>query len=190
MIDKLLIETQKVSVCLNERKIIMTANELRKAMQQTASAKAEEYSKRLAGLDKDAKTELKALKISWNIADICGRFTSFFSGQDYYYSKREKVVSTLFSSGSFEDFGGYMRAYQMMSKEQRELFLVYAYSVMSVRHSFIDNRTAPKKNEATEKEVIAEFEAGIIKGVAGEIVDEWAKLWDRHGFAPEKAGEI
>lgn len=191
MIVKLLMQTHDVCVCRNERKINMTANELRAAMESAAAAKSEEYAKKLAELDKDAKTELKALKISCNIADICKKFTSFFLGKDYYYSKREAVVSATFLSRNFEDFAGYMKSYKLMSEEQKELFLVYAYPVMSVRHNFIDNRKANIQSESiTENEAESRFEADIIKGVAGEIIEQWARLWEKYGFPAEKAGKI
>lgn len=168
----------------------MTANELRVAMENAAAAKGEEYAKKLAGLDSNAKTEIKALKISGNIADICKKFTSFFLGYDYYYSKRGEVIASQFLSGYFEDFGEYMRAYDLMSDEQKELFIVYAYPVMSVRLHFINKRkTVVQSEKITENEAASKFETDIIKGVANEIIEEWAKLWQEYGFPAEKAGK-
>lgn len=169
----------------------MTANDLRIAMEAAAAAKSEEYAKKLAELDSNAKTELKALKISCNIADICKKYTSFFLGYDYYYSKRGAVIASQFLSGYFEDFAEYMRVYDLMSDEQKELFIVYAYPVMSVRCHFINKRKAVVQSEKiTENEAASKFETDIIKGVANEIIEEWAKLWQKYGFTAEKAGNI
>lgn len=173
----------------------MTANELRVAMEDIAAAKGKDYAKKLAELDSSAKTELKALKISCNIADICKKFTGFFLGYDYYYSKREAVIASQFLSGYFEDFGEYMRVYDLMSDEQKQLFIVYAYPVMSVRLHFINNiknnrKAVVQSEKITENDAASKFEADIIKGVANEIIEEWAKLWQKYGFPAEKAGNI
>lgn len=169
----------------------MTADQLRIAMEQAAKAKSMEFAGMAAELDESAKTELKALKISCNIADICKKFTSFFLGDEEFYSRRETMVAKQFSSGDFEDFGDYINSYDVMNKEQKELFLVYAYPVMSIRCNFINNRKPiSQSNLITEKEAAAEFESRIIKRVAGEIIKEWTKLWREHGFPAEKAGEV
>ncbi|MBQ8551827.1 MAG: hypothetical protein IJ428_03330 [Clostridia bacterium] len=148
----------------------MNGKETMTALHELAKRYADEYVSRLAELSPDAKTERKALLIQKNMAEICAVFPKYeYNG--HIYETREKQV---FGQNNHY-FDAYRRTYDSLDADEREAFLIYAAAITLARCNFYDKRKAELDcGEGTAESV---FEARLICGVVGQILDDWCAWW-------------
>lgn len=152
----------------------MTADELKELMYGFAAEKEDGYERQLASLDKDSKTERKALTIQKNMAKNCALFPkNHFGGR--YYEVRENIV---FRHIPDNIFSGYEEQYNILGGEEKKLFLVFAYPMLLVMNTFYLPRVETVNSETDTAKV---FEAKLIEGTVGEILREWQRYWNEYG---------
>ena len=146
----------------------MTQKEIRAEMERIAKEKHGEITARLDALPAEANTEKRALMIAKNIANHCASFCRF----DFCGNFNAVAHRRIFTDHP-EMFGHYRTAYEKMAPEEQQAFLAYAFSVWMVRYNFHDPRTK-FLSEAKDTDVPAAiFEARVIAGITGEILQLW-----------------
>lgn len=139
------------------------------ALHGLAKRYADEYDARLTELAPDAKIERKALSIQKNMAEIGGTFPRYeYNG--HVYDTREKQVF-----GQLHYFDEHRETFERLTEGEREAFLIYTAAVSMLRCNFYDKRRAVL--EVADADAEAVFEARLICGVVGQILDDWRQWW-------------
>ena len=144
-------------------------------MAEIAKEKRDLYVQKMAELDKNAKTEKKALAISKNMAVHCASFVTLGLNACEKGFAENRVFRQ-----SWHCFDDCKPDYDSLNSEDKEIFLVFAFAVSMIKCCFYyrkKNLLAAKENHTAEEV----FEARIIVGVIEEIFKEWQKFWDENG---------
>ncbi len=150
----------------------MTPIELRELMFASATEDLAEYDAKLTSLASDAKTERKALTIQKNITQNSAGFLNYdFGGR--YFEVRENIVFRQTNS-----FSHLKPDYDALDGSAKRLFLTYAYALFMVTKNFYEPRIKQVECETNAAKL---FEARLIVGTVGEILDKWQSIWAEHG---------
>ena len=156
----------------------MNGREMRTALSDIALCKAKEYKEKLEEIDKNAAHERRALLIAAKIAENCAGFVNIdFMGR--FYEVRERRV---FGQG-YHDFDAFKQVFETLSGDDKESFLVYAFSMVMVIHNFSTGSVEVEQNanSASKRDIEKAFDDRIKSGVTREILLLWQAFWNENG---------
>ena len=150
----------------------MNGQETMTALAAIADGYAARFIEQAAALDKTAKMEKKALMIERNMAVHCKTF-ALMKYDGNIYPVREKMVFR-----QYHYFDDYRAAFDALTGDARESFLVFAHAVTMIRGCFYDRHNAALDSAGDAGEI---FENRLICGVLGQILADWRDWWKENG---------
>ena len=156
----------------------MNGAEMRKALSGIALGKAKEYKEKLEEIDPNAAHERRALLIASKIAENCAGFVNIeFRG--HFYEVRERRI---FGQGYY-DFDACKQVFETLSGDDKESFLVFAFSMVMAIHNFLAGSVEVGQTEenASKRDIEKAFADRIKSGVTREILLLWQAFWNENG---------